>query len=74
MSYRFYNFIGTPGRVFFEGDDPEYCEIYNGRMHGFVRQNDLMLDMLSHHQSLEISLAEFDGLMSGFQDRSDQVK
>jgi hypothetical protein len=74
MSFRYYNFIGTPGRIFFEGEDAEYCETYDGGQQEFVRDDANMMDMLCHPQSLEMAQADFEAMLAriGKRNREDR--
>jgi hypothetical protein len=53
MSYRFYNFSELPGRILFVEGEPSRCELFDPALGRLAPDNPNMLDMLTHHQSLE---------------------
>ncbi len=63
MSYRYYNFIGLPGRVFFDGETPDFCELFQPASGTLERDNANLLDMVTLPQSWEITKAEFDAML-----------
>lgn len=71
MMVRYYNFFGVPGRVVFDDDEtPDSCEVYKKKLKGLEADNTVMLDMLTQHQSQEISHAEFCELLNRLQNES----
>jgi hypothetical protein len=71
MQLAYFDFFGTPAKLFLEDGLPERCELYDPTTDSFLLRDDLTLDVVSANGSSLISEQEFERLLTRVRAKSD---
>ena len=70
MSLKYYQFINTLVKIDFDdNDDASYCDLYDFSQKGFTRRNDMLDEVLNHHQTHEVDPQTFSSLLDDLEAR-----